>query len=398
MSVSPMSPMNWPMNKSSSTPTLHPSLSPLTPLNRSSSMPQFKRLPRLNAGGKKALGRQIPSTGHRNVRARPKQVGAVLQKPPSAISPPRLPKLKAPKIETRNVELRGMARKLQMLTKGVQKVYPLAMPMDVFVEEATRVLADMGFNASNSLAVVGLTRDEVTRPLLHAVTRAMGEPYVTHSLGGQFNVGKEGIKQMLNRAPQKTSGARPKLVFITGPNLAVNQDGDTGIMYRKNRPEPVDTNSELLEFVRKFKTGTFNLHRNPRSGFEVGDDLDLEMLTAEDLELTVLHQKLSRQMIRDGGMNNTDLASVARVAARSALHDIEGAVGRYVNLSKVDVAVVSLVQVHGQYHDMGKAEDLKYMTEFVAPQVGYAIVNGGEKIWFRKAEGIMALEMYKEEG
>ena len=72
----------------------------------------------------------------------------------------------------------------------------------------------MGFSKENSLAVVGLSRDEVTRPLLKSLTAAWGEPYVTHALGAQCNVGREGIRQCLDHAPRRKSSDRTKLVIF----------------------------------------------------------------------------------------------------------------------------------------------------------------------------------------
>ena len=113
------------------------------------------------------------------------------------------------------------------------------------MEESTRLLADLGFDKDNALAVVGLSRDEVTRPFLNTITKCWGEPYTTHSLGAQCNVGKEGIKQCLEHAPKKTSNARTKLVIFSSPNICCNQESEMGWLYRNGKPEPCATNSEL---------------------------------------------------------------------------------------------------------------------------------------------------------
>ena len=72
-----------------------------------------------------------------------------------------------------------------------------------------------------------------------------------------------------------------------------------------------------------------------------------------------MNQKLCKQLVRDGGFNDSSLQSVTRVAGRAALHDFEVLMDRYVNLEKADVAVISAVQIHGQYQDFGKAEEVR---------------------------------------
>ena len=281
---------------------------------------------------------------------------------------------------------------MKALTAGVQSQFPNAMPLSVFMEEIKRCLAQFGFHGHNSLAVVGLTRDEAARPLLNAISEVYGEPYVTHSLGAMCNVGREGMRQILGHAPKAVSNMRTKIIIFTAPNVACNQDGDTGIFYRPNLPEATVTSWELSTFVKQFRRGTFNLHKSQRIGFEPGDEIDSDMLDPDDIEMSVLNMKLSNQLIRDGGMNDTTLTGVTKAAARAALHDYERMIDKFVDLEHCDVAVVSCVQVHGQYQDMGAADYLKYETEFVALREGY-VLDKGEKVGFGKVEGMMALQI-----
>ena len=286
---------------------------------------------------------------------------------------------------------RGEARLLQELTSGVSSVFPNILPLRTFVEETTRILSTLGFTRDNTLAVVGLSRDERTRPLLNALSKVWGEPYVTHSLGSQCNVGPTGLKQILSHAPLQNSQSRTKVVIFACPNMACNQDGDAGWLYRPNRPEPVPTSSELVEFVSRLKAGRFNL--NPHGAPPAGDPggVDRESLDPEDLEMSVMCAKLVNQLARDGGLNDTSLPAVSRLACRAALHDFDTLVGRHVNLESCDIAIVGAVQVHGQYQEFGSAKELKFDTEFVALQAGYAIV-GGERRAFEKDQRQLALE------
>jgi hypothetical protein len=149
---------------------------------------------------------------------------------------------------------------------------------------------------------------------------------------------------------------------------------------------------QLEEFVARFRRGAFNLGGTHRIGFDPGNGLDVDMIDPDDVELTVLHEKLARQVVRDGGANETDLVSTTKLAARAAMHDFVRLVERHANLEECDVAVVACVQIHGQYHDMGRAEEIQYDTEFIALQEAVAWV-GGEKKVVSKVDGLNQLEV-----
>lgn len=70
---------------------------------------------------------------------------------------------------------------------------------------------------------------------------------MSHSLGAACNIGKAGFKQILMHAPRRTSSARKKIVIFASPNVAMNQDGDAGILYRKGLSEETKTSEEVSE-------------------------------------------------------------------------------------------------------------------------------------------------------
>ena len=139
-----------------------------------------------------------------------------------------------------------------------------------------------------------------------------------------------------------------------------------------------------MEYIRNIKSGAFNLHTSPQHTFNPSG-INPEMLNPEDLEMSIMCSKMNNQLVRDGGFNDTSLASVSRLAGRAAKHDFEVLLSRHVDLSKCDVALISAVQVHGQYQDFGRATELKFDTDFVAIQEAYGLV-GGERREFKKDE------------
>ena len=55
------------------------------------------------------------------------------------------------------------------LTVGITRKFPNILPLQVFMEESSRILNNLGFDKDSALAVVGLSRDEVTRPFLNRI-------------------------------------------------------------------------------------------------------------------------------------------------------------------------------------------------------------------------------------
>jgi len=346
------------------------------------------------ATGRSGLGTLKPL---KSKRQRPINTGTYLY-PSSSMPtlrpqqiPPRPLRLKAPKKEVRHSELRGQERKLDELTKGITKVFMNAMPMANFVEESKRILNDFGFNRDNSLAVVGLARDEVARPLLHALCKEWGDPYVTHSLGAQCNIGITGIKQCVSNAPEvQSNGGRKRLVIFTGPNIAVNQDSEVGFLYRERKSGVTNTNNELHEIMKSFKRGGLSVSSSA-SSLDLAGKVDME-----DLEMSLLSAKLCKQIGSNsmGFLNDLNLTNMTKLAAQSAREDFENLIYNSLDLNKVDVAVVSCIQIHGQYHDNGEAEKILYDTEFVTMQKGFVVVRGGgERLCFRKCPNRMGMEL-----
>ena len=63
----------------------------------------------------------------------------------------------------------------------------------------------------------------------------------------------------------------------------------------------------------------------------------------------------------------------------------------------MDVAVVSVIQIHGQYHNNEEAEKILYDTEFVSLQKGFCVIKGGGRKNFRKYKKQNRFEMCGDE-
>jgi len=218
---------------------------------------------------------------------------------------------------------------------------------------------------------------------LHLLSKKWGDPYVTHSLGAQCNVGREGLRQCVQHAPEaKSNNGRKKLVIFTSPNIACNQDSEVGLLYRANKSGVSHSNNELTKILQSFQRGNLN----------VVNKIDGSMLDMNDLEMSLLNAKLSKQCSMESNIfNQMNLQTITRLAGKAALADFEDLIYNTLDLNRVDVAIVSSIQIHGQYHENEESENILYDTEFVALQRGF-VVQGGRKEMFRKNPNNVNLE------
>lgn len=68
------------------------------------------------------------------------------------------------------------------------------------------------------------------------------------------------------------------------------------------------------------------------------------------------------------------LADITKVAERTITTDLEKLIGKAVDTSKADYAVVTGVQIHNWARSLDDPQS--YSMEFVAPSAVYAVVNG----------------------
>ncbi len=67
---------------------------------------------------------------------------------------------------------------------------PQARPQESFLRAVHSHLVPLGFEAANTIACVGVCRDEITRSFVDGVQRTWGEAFNFSSLGGLLFLGK----------------------------------------------------------------------------------------------------------------------------------------------------------------------------------------------------------------
>jgi hypothetical protein len=83
----------------------------------------------------------------------------------------------------------------------LEQSFPRAVPDDVLIKHATRVLATHGFDSQTSINLVSTCRDEICRPLTEKLDRIWGSSFNISSLAGFCFCGRTGFKAAMAHAP-----------------------------------------------------------------------------------------------------------------------------------------------------------------------------------------------------
>ncbi|MFQ5612268.1 MAG: hypothetical protein ACE5H9_09070 [Anaerolineae bacterium] len=217
------------------------------------------------------------------------------------------------------------------------------MPEADFVRQTYQAMRRYDFNAENTIACVGLCRDEVTRSLIDGIQETWGEAFNFSSLAGMLFLGKTGFEAAHHHAP--LMDGRERYVYFTMPHIAIGPQGEIGLCYRAGRAEASGACGALMAFRQEMAGGKLSLELDPF-----------------DLEQSLLKQSLFRK-IEYGQV--PDLVTLTRFARDVILEDLEQMVALTVDAGHSDYAIFSGVQIHGPE---GK--------NYVAPGVMVAVVGG----------------------
>jgi hypothetical protein len=221
--------------------------------------------------------------------------------------------------------------------------FPDTIPEADFVRSSYASLYLHGFSDENTIACVGVCRDEITRSLLDQIQNVWGEAFNFSSLGGMLFLGKTGFLAAHHHAP--VDGGRERYVYFAMAHIAIDEDGAIGICYRPGRPDPSGACGALIAFRQEMLDG----------------DLSLE-LDLDDIEQSLLKHRLFRK-ISYGDL--PDLMTLTKIAYRVILEDLEHLVELTLDTSVSDYAILSGIQIHGPNRE-----------QYTWPGVMYVVING----------------------
>ena len=225
--------------------------------------------------------------------------------------------------------------------------FPGSGLLDDYIDGTHRALEEFGFSRDDSLAGVCVCRDELVRSFVKKVESVWGEAFNFSGLGGLFYAGTTGLTAAIHHAPQIRD--REQYVFYVFPHLSLGEDGTYGVCYRAGRPKKSVACGALFAFAEGWLAGEMSLDLDP-----------------EDMEQSILRQRLARELSADTEHN---LKEVTHLAQRAGLADLEALLAKVVDTSVADYAVFSGIHIHGPDH-----------KEYISPATSYAVINGTKQL------------------
>ena len=226
----------------------------------------------------------------------------------------------------------------QVLEKIFLKVYTEAD----FVKRSYEALHGFGFGADNTIACVGVCRDEITQPLISLIRDTWGESFNLSSLAGMFFAGKTGLTAAMHHAPNVDG--RERYVYYALPHIAIDDEVQVGLCKRHGRGG------------KSIACGALNALQQEMAGGR----LDLSM-DNEDVEQSLLKMRLLKEIPYGQVPGLLELTKITQLVIQT---DLENTLKRIVDTGKSDYAIVTGIQIHGPDGN------------YVWPASSYAVVNG----------------------
>ena len=211
---------------------------------------------------------------------------------------------------------------------ALSQYFPGTVPDRFFLSKTREKLGALGFYRDNSIACVGVCRDEITRPFVRLVEEAWGEAFNFSSLAGMLFLGKTGMRAAQHHAPSNDD--RPRFVYFAFAHIGISEDGTPGKYLRVGQKEPSPACGALSSLVGKLDRESYNL------------DVDVS-----DIELSLLKWKLVHLGENEDFQHIVPLTRLTYAIIVADLKDLIRRVEEQENsgLSN-DYAVLAGIQIH----------------------------------------------------
>lgn len=211
-----------------------------------------------------------------------------------------------------------------------------------FVARTYEALEKFGFSAENTIACVGVCRDEITQPLIGLIKGKWGEVFNLSSLAGMFLAGKTGLSAAMHHAPNRDG--KERYVYYALPHIAIDDEVQVGCCKRTGRGGKSIACGALNAFQKEIAGGTIN-----------------PTMDNEDVEQSLLKMRLLKE-IPYGQVPG--LLELTKITQKVIQADLEHSLKRLIDTDKSNFAVVTGIQIHGPDGN------------YVWPAACYAVVEG----------------------
>ncbi|MDY0002965.1 MAG: hypothetical protein RBU30_16820 [Polyangia bacterium] len=224
----------------------------------------------------------------------------------------------------------------------IQKLYPGAIASKTYFQGSTSFLNGLGFDAPNTIACVGVCRDEITRPFVDQVHAIWGEAFNFSSLGAMLFLGKTGFTAAIHHAPDASAISR--YVFFAMAHIGVDAEGAIGFCSRPKQQRLSRACGALVTFHKELSERKVRLELDP-----------------DDLEQSLLKQRLLSR-IPYGEV--PDIVGLTQIAQDTIFADLERYISLTVEPTKCAYGVMTGILIHGPDHQ-----------DWIWPSTSYALVE-----------------------
>jgi hypothetical protein len=214
--------------------------------------------------------------------------------------------------------------------------FPGALPVEEYVKRTYEAVLPHGLVSANTLAMVGVCRDELTDAVSEPVRAAWGPPFRMSGMAGMLFLGMAGMRAAQHHAPGQDG--RQRFVIYVMPHIGIAEDGTVGFARRPGQDKTTTACGALMGFLGELQAG------------RMISDLD-----PFDLEMSLLRQRLMR-VIPYGVV--PDIATLTTVARDCIVEDLIRTAARMRSWGDADIAVFSGIQIHtpeGDYVQPGRS-------------------------------------------
>ncbi len=184
-------------------------------------------------------------------------------------------------------------------------------------------MAQHGFNRDNTIACVGVCRDELCRSLVWTVRDDWGDAFNFSSLGGMLTLGTSGFSAAHFHAP--VVDGRERYIYIVMPHIGISDEGELGVCFRAGRHGSSVACGALTAVREELKSG--------------GLDLKLDH---HNIEYSMLKQHLAPRLTDE----IPDMATLTHLMSELVSDELERMIELTVDTEIADYAVLTGVQIH----------------------------------------------------
>lgn len=217
---------------------------------------------------------------------------------------------------------------MKKFQQSINEHFPGALSEPAFVEATHKAVSEFGFDADNTIACVGVCRDELCRSLVWSVRDTWGEAFNFSSLGGMLTLGTAGFRAAHAHAP--IVDGRERYIYVVMPHIGIDSEGVLGKCLREGRHGTSSACGALNAMLAELNSGAFSLS-----------------VDQNNIEYSILKQNLTPRLLGpDLHTQDIDIKSVTMAMSNLITEELEHMIELTVDTEIADYAVFTGVQVH----------------------------------------------------